>query len=392
MVAVTTSVKGSLKATFRFYSRVCVIGFADEFRLVNGTTLTIQKPSRTFKFSQVAGCNPGTTYQVSVRTYNGAAWSDFGTPCPITTKSAIAGTKIIASQCGATLTNVATDIYANAIINATQYRFRVTNGASVQEIVKASRTFKFSQLPTVHYGATVVVEVDVMLNGSWIGYGDPCNITLPALPTTKLIASQCGITLTSTATLLYADAVSGASQYRFRVRHTNQNMNSTIIKASRVFKLSEIPGIMLDSTYMVDVDIYYNGSWVNNYGTTCNVKTPAPAALILQDNIFAENNNIFEDIVSKEETIELETENSVIANSGTIEHIKLTAFPNPSNGDFTISSSHEGTINIINELGQLVHTVEITKENNMKSPRRPALGAVCCLILFVLWSGSGMCG
>lgn len=41
----------------------------------------------------------------------------------------------------------------------------------------------------------------------------------------------------------------------------------------------------------------------------------------------------------------------------------MIVFPNPSNGDFTISSSEVGTFNIINELGQLVKTVEITEVN-----------------------------
>ena len=35
------------------------------------------------------------------------------------------------------------------------------------------------------------------------------------------------------------------------------------------------------------------------------------------------------------------------------------------NGNFTISSTHEGTFNIINELGQLIQRVEISKENNL---------------------------
>ena len=41
----------------------------------------------------------------------------------------------------------------------------------------------------------------------------------------------------------------------------------------------------------------------------------------------------------------------------------MIVFPNPSNGDFTISSSEVGTFNIINELGQVVRTVEITEVN-----------------------------
>ncbi len=40
------------------------------------------------------------------------------------------------------------------------------------------------------------------------------------------------------------------------------------------------------------------------------------------------------------------------------------AFPNPSNGDFTILSSEAGTFKIINELGQIIRTIEITEANN----------------------------
>jgi surface protein len=39
-------------------------------------------------------------------------------------------------------------------------------------------------------------------------------------------------------------------------------------------------------------------------------------------------------------------------------------YPNPSNGDFTISSSEAGTYKIHNELGQLIRTVEIAEANN----------------------------
>jgi surface protein len=40
------------------------------------------------------------------------------------------------------------------------------------------------------------------------------------------------------------------------------------------------------------------------------------------------------------------------------------AFPNPSNGDFTILSSEAGTFQIINELGQIIRIIEITEANN----------------------------
>jgi hypothetical protein len=45
----------------------------------------------------------------------------------------------------------------------------------------------------------------------------------------------------------------------------------------------------------------------------------------------------------------------------------LEAYPNPNSGEFTISSTHEGTFNLVNELGQLIQTIEITKENNYQA-------------------------
>jgi hypothetical protein len=74
-----------------------------------------------------------------------------------------------------------------------------------------------SQIANPKYGEVNVVDVDVYVDGSWIGYGAECDVTTPALTPTRLITSQCGITLTSLTTILYANAIYGASQYKFKV-------------------------------------------------------------------------------------------------------------------------------------------------------------------------------
>jgi hypothetical protein len=98
-----------------------------------------------------------------------------------------------------------------------------------------------------------------------------------------------------------------------------------------LYHFTNTPG----TAYSIEVQAMVNGVW-GPYGAACTITTPGSGMI--------QNPN--EEVLSKFETIE------------------LTAYPNPNNGDFTISSSHEGTFNIINELGQLVQTVEITKENN----------------------------
>ena len=45
----------------------------------------------------------------------------------------------------------------------------------------------------------------------------------------------------------------------------------------------------------------------------------------------------------------------------------LETYPNPNTGTFTISSSHQETFNLVNELDQLIQAIEISKENNFET-------------------------
>jgi hypothetical protein len=185
------------------------------------------------------------------------------------------------------------------------------------------------------------------------------------LPTTKLQNTQCGIVLTTTTTLLNADQVFGASQYRFRVKNATIPFADSIVKASRVFRMSEIPGLAVNTTYQVDVAVYFNGAW-QPYGASCNVTTPAALAMIIQEDLTAENTYSELNDMKEVELIEEEQVVSEVINSDLL-FVELSAYPNPNNGEFTISSTHEGSFKIINELGQLVQVVEISKENNLQS-------------------------
>lgn len=64
------------------------------------------------------------------------------------------------------------------------------------------------------------------------------------------------------------------------------------------------------------------------------------------------------DVIAKENGTTLET----------AVHLEtpLHASPNPNNGDFMLTSSAEGKFNVHDSQGQLVRTISITKENNLK--------------------------
>ena len=327
-----------------------------EFRLVNGgTTLTIQKPSRTFKFSQVTGCLPSVTYAVSVRTFTNGSWTAFGTACNIT--AAGANSKITTAQCGSTLTDINTDLYADNVVSATQYRFRVTNSGGTVTIDKPSRTFKLTQLSNVKYGEVNAIDVDVFVNGAWIGYGTSCNVTTPALPTSKIQASQCGITVASIQTVLYADAICGATQYRFRV-----NGSFLITKTNRLFKLSDIPGLTINTTYAIDVAVFVNGAW-QIYGTSCNVTSPGVLALAANNNMDQNQENL--SIIDSEE---IEYPIAEISNSNL--KFEVNVFPNPFLNEFSLDLLSNDSDNIKIEIhdftGKLVDYFELNSENISK--------------------------
>jgi hypothetical protein len=329
-----------------------------EFRLINGmTTLTIQKSSRTFKLSQVAGVLPGLVYSTSVRTFTNGVWPAFGGACNVT--SASAASKIITSQCGSTLTNINTDLYADAIVGATQYRFRVANSGGTLTIDKASRTFKLTQLANVKYGEVNTIDVDVFVNGSWIGYGATCSVTTPALPTTKLQTSQCGITLGTTTTILYADNIAGATQYRFRVVNAGLSYSQVITKPSRLFRMSEMTGLAINTPYDVDVAVFINGAW-QAYGSICSITTPAVLALPkLEEDEFAD---VTIGEINEESKQEFSLSEQVEENK-----FELKAYPNPFEGTFSLDFDRNGTkeIEIYNSNGQLVDE-RIVKSNQIE--------------------------
>jgi hypothetical protein len=303
--------------------------------LVTGTgyNQTVTKTARLLYLQDLPSYKLQTTYNVSVAVSNdGVNFNAYGTVCTITTPP-LPTTKIQTSQCGSTLTSTAQAIIADNG-NASHYRFRVLASGYEQFVTKTSRLLYLNDLP--FYSANTAYSISVSLSNDGVNYGvygSACSVTTPGIPVTQIRALDCNTTLATNTTPVYADLIS-ATRYRYHV--TGTSYDQTITLSTRWFRLSNLPNFTQGTTYSVRVAVSLDGVNFGAYGSSCNITTPASAMV--------QNPN--EEVLSKFETLE------------------LNAYPNPSNGDFTISSSHEGTFNIINELGQLIQTVEITKENN----------------------------
>jgi len=185
---------------------------------------------------------------------------------------------MVPSQCGTTLSNIAATIYSQQAAGAQGYRFEVTNGSNVRSYDSATNSFSLLNLPGgVTYATTYTIRVAVKTNGFWRSYSSPCTITTPAMPaTTNVIASQCGTTLANIANLIYCNQVTAANQYRFEVTDTANTANVRTFETSlNRFSLSNLSGGGAFGTiYSVRVALRFGSTW-EDYGTACNVSTPA---------------------------------------------------------------------------------------------------------------------
>lgn len=86
--------------------------------------------------------------------------------------------------------------------------------------------------------------------------------------------SLCGGTLPAINTSIYANLVSGAQGYRFRVTDMTTMQVQTIDKLLRVFSITQLPSYAFDRTYQVEVAIRYNNVWQPFFGLPCTVTTP----------------------------------------------------------------------------------------------------------------------
>ncbi len=247
------------------------------FRVTDLTTSQVQsidKLLRVFSLNQLASFNFARTYSIEVAVLIGGVWQSFGAPCNVTTPSAT--TQVQASQCGSTLTAMGDVIYANNVLFALGYQFRITNlltSASI-EVPRLTRDVRLNNIAgfTPEFNTTYSVEVAVQnRDGNYLPYGPVCNITTPSFPTTQLQLSQCDVTISNMNTVMYADAYVGATTYRFRF--ISGSFNYTFDQLTRSFVLSSVPGLVAGTTYSVQVSIEINGVF-GPYGKICTLTLP----------------------------------------------------------------------------------------------------------------------
>ena len=217
------------------------------------------------------------TYSIRVAVRIAGVWQAYGTPCSVTTP--VATTQVQASQCDSTLSLMNDSILANNVPFASGYRFRITNLlTSVQTIAdRPTRSVVLTAISgfTPEFNTTYSIEVAVRnTDGTYMAFGNACNVTTPSFPTTQLQTSQCDVTISNLSTTIFADAFSGASTYRFRV--TSGAFVYTFDRPTRSFVLNTIPGLAPGNVYSIQVALEINGVF-GPYGKVCTITIPGPS-------------------------------------------------------------------------------------------------------------------
>ncbi|WP_288979825.1 putative Ig domain-containing protein, partial [uncultured Flavobacterium sp.] len=91
----------------------------------------------------------------------------------------------------------------------------------------------------------------------------------------KVIDAQCGVTLSALNTLIRANVIAGATNYRFKIVNGDTTEIIEPTSGRRWFRLTSLPGgTFYNTTYTISVAVKRNNVW-GEYGDACTVTTPA---------------------------------------------------------------------------------------------------------------------
>ena len=307
---------------------------------------------------EIPGIQNNTTYNIRVRAKVGGIYSSYGTVCQLTTPISSVTTNLIQNDCGINMTSYNNYITCEYVSSATEYEYEFVNtGLSyTQTIVRSNPKYRFvyvHEVPGIQLNTTYDVRVRAKINGVYTSYGSVCQITIPSNPiTTQLRSSDCGIIMSSYSNYITCDYVANATEYEYEFVNTGLSYTQTYLRTNpnyRFVYVNNVPGIQLSTTYDVRVRAKVNGVFTQ-YGTICQITTPPSARYGI-----------------------IENEEVVIYNDELANDIRLTIYPNPSQGEFVymeLKSSEDISELIVTDItGKIVHQQNLQTDDYYSTVR-----------------------
>lgn len=259
------------------------------FKLVNGTTTLTWTTNNQWPIMQwylITGFNYNTTYTASVSwsSDNGSTFGIYGPTCTINSPS-FPTTSLTPTSCNSSPSSYSSLIYAESVAGTTNYEYKLINASLsyTQSYVKTNNNFILSQFTGLQNNTTYSVSVRVKVNSVWGSFGNVCNITTPASPTSSIISTECGTTASSyTSQLFHCEPVTGFQCYFYNF--TNGVNTYTLEKCNNNnFILSQLtPTLPIGTTFTVTVKVKYNGVY-GSFSNACTITTPSTYMRVIKD-------------------------------------------------------------------------------------------------------------
>ncbi len=161
------------------------------FRVTNLTDATapnqvqvIDRPLQWFSLPMLSTFTYGTTYKVEVAVKTNGAYSDYGSPCTVTSPAVPSLT-----NCGGNIASASAFIKTTSLQYGLMYRFLITNLSTNQSatIETVRNYFSFNQVAGYDPMAAYSVQVAVMTSGVYSLYGASCTLNGDMPMTRELI-------------------------------------------------------------------------------------------------------------------------------------------------------------------------------------------------------------
>lgn len=268
----------SIPATFTTAILCDVTGSTNyEFQLINSAlsyTQSVVRTNANFYFAMFTGLITGATYSINIRTKIFGNWDIWGPTCTITTPG-VPITQLSTGSCGSSPASYSTGIFADAVGGASQYEYMIYNTAATytQNLTRNYNNFTLGYFTGLNNTTTYSVQVRAFVSSTWGSFGVVCNITSPSTPSTQLSSGSCNSSPATYTTALFADAVTGATQYEYQLINSSLSYTQTLTRSNPNFYLAMFTGLTASTNYSAQVRAFANNSW-GNFGTICTVLTP----------------------------------------------------------------------------------------------------------------------
>ena len=242
----------------------------------NGTTYTTSG-TYTNVTTNAAGCPDTATLVLTINSVSASAVAGtitcFGGTTTVTVSATGAGTPFT----GTGIFTVSAGPYSFTVTDANGCTSTVTG--SVSQPAQLTTTTNITQstpytwaVSGLTYSTTGVYTFNTV-NGNGCTVINTLNLTIATGPVTVISPTQCGTTLTAINQQIFANLVSGAQGYRFRVTDLTTNQVQSIDRVLRVFSLNQLASFNFARTYSIEVAVLIGGVW-QSFGAPCNVTTP----------------------------------------------------------------------------------------------------------------------